>query len=339
MLTFLKRLSFTLVLSLWLATLMSFAASLHPWAELFSHFKLQYFLSASLVFLLLLLMQQWRWALLALLLVALHIWGLLPWYIATTPEPIADAPRLKLLHANVHSQNPNHHLLRDWVAHRQPDVILLQEVSPAWAEALQDLKKAYPHHRLLPQDDNFGLALLSRLPLRKTRIYDRWQLDLSEKKTAEDGGSLLDYLPNSEGFATMSLATEIQFADRWFALLSLHPIPPITPDFAQIRNQQLQAATAWAKAQKQPVIMVGDFNASLWSPHYLRLQQDAQLRNAQLGHGLHITWPAWLPLLWTPIDHCLHSAEFQVNHFSTAPDLASDHFPLNVELQWRGTAR
>jgi len=335
MLTILKRFSFTLVLALWLASLLSLAANLHPWAELFTHFKLQYFLVASIAFLLLLLLQQWYWALLALLIVFLHIWGLLPWYMAKTPEPIANTPSLKLLHANVHSRNPNHHLLLNWIKQSQPDLILLQEVSQSWAKALKSLQKNYPHQHLLSQDDNFGLALFSRLPLRNIKIYDRWQLDLSGKTSPEDGGSLLNYLSTSESFATMSLAAEVQFAGRWFALLSIHPLPPITPDFARIRNQQLQAATAWAKSQTLPILLVGDFNTSPWSPNYLQMQQDAQLRNAQLGHGLHITWPTWMPLLWMPIDHCLHSAEFQVNHFSTEPDLASDHLPLNVELQWR----
>ncbi len=45
-----------------------------------------------------------------------------------------------------------------------------------------------------------------------------------------------------------------------------------------------------------------------------------------------------MPLLWTNIDHCLHSAELQASAFSTGAQLGSDHWPLKIVLQWRNEA-
>ncbi len=287
----LKR--FTIIL-LWmtaLGTVLSFAARWHPWFELLTHFKWQYVLSSGLRMLLLLLLQQWRKSFLAMLLLALHLGGLWPALMAQAPMPIAHAPRLTVLHANVHSQNTQYQYLLEEVAQQQPDILFLQEVTPAWAQALEALKPRYPYHRVLPQEDNFGLAVFSRLPLRQVKIYDHDSMLLERSKHPENGGSLLTWLPNAQGFASLSMSLEVEFAGRWLSVLSVHPFPPVTPELAHMRNQQLQAAGEWAKAQTLPVFIVGDFNLSPWSPYYQDILRDTALLDAAQGHGVFITWP------------------------------------------------
>jgi endonuclease/exonuclease/phosphatase family metal-dependent hydrolase len=44
------------------------------------------------------------------------------------------------------------------------------------------------------------------------------------------------------------------------------------------------------------------------------------------------TYPAWFPLLWLPLDHCLVSADLLVGQFRVGPYAGSDHFPVVVDF-------
>jgi hypothetical protein len=47
--------------------------------------------------------------------------------------------------------------------------VVLQEISPSFAEALEPSDR-FEHKVLLPRYDPFGLALLSRLPFKYARV-------------------------------------------------------------------------------------------------------------------------------------------------------------------------
>ena len=57
------------------------------------------------------------------------------------------------------------------------------------------------------------------------------------------------------------------------------------------------------------------------------------LRDSSRGMGLQPTWPADIPLLWIPIDHCLYSDGIEIRGRRTGPDVGSDHFPLIVDFE------
>jgi endonuclease/exonuclease/phosphatase family metal-dependent hydrolase len=84
-----------------------------------------------------------------------------------------------------------------------------------------------------------------------------------------------------------------------------------------------------------PLVIMGDFNASPWSPAFQELLHRTTLLDARLGFGLLPTQHgdgAVSRWLWRPIDHCLHSPDVLVRSLRTGPDLGSDHLPLVAEL-------
>jgi len=59
---------------------------------------------------------------------------------------------------------------------------------------------------------------------------------------------------------------------------------------------------------------------------------DSGLRDSSRGFGVQPSWPAMMPLFYTPIDHCLVSENVVIHGRQTGPDLGSDHLPVVVEF-------
>jgi endonuclease/exonuclease/phosphatase family metal-dependent hydrolase len=90
------------------------------------------------------------------------------------------------------------------------------------------------------------------------------------------------------------------------------------------------------QACREPVIVLGDFNAAPRSRAYQRLT--ARLRDAQTASPLHrvqATFPARLPML--RLDHVFVSRSIRIVRAETVRTSlarrASDHLPLLVEFQ------
>ena len=102
----------------------------------------------------------------------------------------------------------------------------------------------------------------------------------------------------------------------------------------RLRTLTLEGLGEKAASLSHPLLVMGDFNASTWSPAYKTMVKKSSLRNAQQGFGLVVTHhghDAVSRWLWRPIDHCLQTADVKVNRFWTGPDLGSDHLPILVE--------
>jgi endonuclease/exonuclease/phosphatase (EEP) superfamily protein YafD len=115
-------------------------------------------------------------------------------------------------------------------------------------------------------------------------------------------------------------------------LVGTHPLPPGTPRYARLRNEQLLRVADYVRDQSDPIILLGDLNATPWSPHFKRLLKESQLKNTARGHGLCASWPAGLPPLRIPIDHCLVSPSIHVRERGVGPGIGGDHLPLMAEL-------
>ena len=83
-----------------------------------------------------------------------------------------------------------------------------------------------------------------------------------------------------------------------------------------------------------PLVAVGDFNSTAWSPYFSDLLNQTRLHDARLGFGLQPTWPTRQILLRIPIDHALVSEEVTVHDFRAGPDVGSDHFPVILDLSF-----
>ena len=239
-----------------------------------------------------------RWA---LLLPALA----LPWLSASPSLPAAAAgtATFGIASANVHMDNQDVRPLAQWLAHEQPDVVVVLEVSPAYAKGLHTLD-AYPHRHIVAQDDPFGIAVVSRHPLLRAA-------------TVRD----------AEGIAHIEAL--ISWQGRQVAVIAVHPMPPISSRYAAVRNAKLAAWARAAAASGLPTLVAGDLNATPWSIAFNGLD-GLGLRRVT---GVAPTWPAALRgVAGIPIDHVLANPHWLRISSARGPDLGSDHLPVLARL-------
>lgn len=303
---------------LWLAAalgtvLLQATAGVHRLTELFSHFRPQCLLACAVSCPLLLLPRRHRKKLLAAgaLLLLAQGWPLAHYYLPS-PAPAAGVARLKLVQFNVYTANPAKRRAVEWLRAEQPDLIALEEVDSAWATELAELAPDYPYSVIEPREDNFGIALLSRLPLERARVV-------------RPGGSAeIGPLP--------SIVAELAPGGRRLRLAVTHPLPPLEEACRAHQHAQLAALAELLRREGDaPLLLAGDLNATMWSPAYADLAAALGLENARAGSGLLPTWPTRLPgLLRLPLDHVLCGREFAVAECRAGPYLGSDHLPLVV---------
>jgi endonuclease/exonuclease/phosphatase (EEP) superfamily protein YafD len=310
-------------------SLLSYIAWGFPW-ELLSHFRAQYLGLAIALLGLILAVSRSRWALprpylwAALLVVSLNAVEILPWYwdYPQRIEPswsnlsyvrVQALPHLRVFSANVHSDNTRYDQTIAIVQAENPDLALFIEVTPDWVNQLQaGLGDRLPYRYTVYST---GMLLMSRLPLTQTKTLRTG--DFSLLATFELGGQ------------------PIQF-------IGIHPVIPLPrAAFAQ-RNAAFQTLADYIQGITTPVIVMGDFNLSPWSPYYRQFIQQTHLHNASLGFGVQPSFPrlstvrprpGWLlPLINIPIDHCLVSRPFRVTGFGTAAHGNADHAPIVTEL-------
>jgi endonuclease/exonuclease/phosphatase (EEP) superfamily protein YafD len=282
--------------------------------DLAAHFQVQYLTAAALGVALCLLLRCRRWAIVAGLCLIATAWQVLPWYLPSDSVTAARAagsggPKIRLLLANVRTSNRRHEEVIALIDRWKPDVVVLQEVNARWLEAMEPIKRQLPHAVTAPRADNFGVAVYSRRPLEDARI-------------AHLGPAEVD-----------SIIGVLNVGGAGATLVASHPVPPIGPRNARLRDAQLDAIADTVMQMRGPVLVVGDLNATMWSAPFRRLVADTGLGNARQGFGVLPSWPAVLPAFARiPIDQCLCSADIEVVNCALGEPTGSDHLPLIVDV-------
>lgn len=282
------------------------AAHWHFVLELGTHFMALYAIAALAALVILAALRAWRMS--AVALVALLLTGaqVAPYFGVSASAAAMNGTRLRIMEVNVLTANRNHDAFLEMVRAEQPDVIAVLEISAAWVEVLRELSDLYPHKWVEPQEDNFGIGLLCKLPLMNAEVLD------------------------FEGVP--AIRAEVEVEGRVVHVFAVHTLPPVRSQYASIRNRQLEHLPELVKDAEEPVIVVGDFNAAMWSPHFRSLCRDSGLNDARAGRGIVPTWPAQFAPVMIPIDHCLHSDSLEVNGLRSGTAFGSDHLPLIIDF-------
>ncbi len=306
-----------------LLTLLATTASWVWLGDLFVHFRPQYALAAALIAWGLFALGRRRLAVLAVALCALNVgFGALAlrslgsastgWMARAEAGTAASARaplELKVAASNVFFGNEDAARVIAWVRSERPDIISFEEVTPAFLEALEVLAADYPHRLNSNSNGRFATALFSRYPFEESRL-----LGVAENRDRE-------------------IATGVRIGERRIRVVAVHATWPYGGTMSRIRNQELATLSEYVRAQAEPVILLGDFNITPFSPHFRALLiEQAGLRSAAAGYGWNPTWPSFLPLAGIQIDHILVSEQIGVRNFRRGPRVGSDHWPIVAEL-------
>lgn len=299
------------VAALLIASLVPHLAPSKKFSELLSHFELQYFLG-SLLFLPLSWIAANYWSMAgAVFALAINSSGMISFYYAGWRRRVGRQP-LKIALVNINHANSAYARFASWAKAQPLDVLVVQEVNQAWADALNSLNQQYPFSIVLPRERGSGIALYSRMPM--------------ESSSLELG----------EGDDRPGIQASLTIRNKIINIVSFHPRAPIRKGHFALRNRMLAAAAGHLQNMDSPKICIGDFNTSPWSYYYRSFLRQTQLKDGRNARGLLPTWPTFLIFRWlmVPIDHCVISNDIRVVKMKTGEDIGSDHLPLMIDLKF-----
>jgi len=278
------------------------AADLLPfwwWSELLQHPRPQVAggsLVCAVVFAV--IAQGWRrWPLFLIPLIAAL--GMVP-AMFRGAEPRAGFTVARLVTSNVLSSNPDPVSAVASLLRLDADILILLEPDHSWRPHLAPLREAYPIHREILREDNFGICLYAR----------RGAITVWQPEDVEVPGLVLAY----DGVD----------------ILAVHPPPPFSAGYHDMWWTELNAIAGWA-ANRPNVIVAGDLNATPWSSGFTHLCSVGGLR----GIGGLRTWnPTWMrgTLLASPIDHVLVGSGLGISSHAVGPAMGSDHQPVRTVI-------
>jgi len=254
--------------------------------------------------------KRWWLAVLMFLLSVPPAVSLLPLYAERSIETPVGAERVRLVLANVRTSNRQYSQLVNYIRKVNPDVVVLLEVNDAWLDALAPLRDQYPHQVRRARDDNFGIAILSRLVPVETNVISL---------AAGSGPAALIRVRSSDSGPDITI-------------IGAHLFPPVSSFGTIQRDLQAASLARLAAASGQRVAVLVDLNMVDSCSAFERLLSVGKLRDSRLGFGIQATWPVQLPFLLIPIDHVLVGSGIRVLHREVGPCLGSDHFPVQIEL-------
>ncbi|HEX9207786.1 MAG TPA: endonuclease/exonuclease/phosphatase family protein [Steroidobacteraceae bacterium] len=293
----------------------SVAAALAPlgWPfELFAHFRWQ-LAAAGLALLLASLGLRKPWmiglALLSIVLQAVPLLLVQRSHAAAAPPATCNGPEITVATVNLQFDNTDHERAIEWLQKNRADVVLLQEVTPEWADAFARANLPYPYASVAPRQDPYGIALLSRWPI----------VDVHAADLAGDG------LPSVVGIV-LAKKTTLQ-------VVGLHTHWPLLPGLSRSRDRALEAAAVEVHKAGVDSVLLGDLNLTPYAPEFARLLERTGLRDA---FGDRLWRPTWQAGLWPvalPIDHVLVPASSCVVKAEIGPSIGSDHRPVRVTFR------
>lgn len=293
-----------------LVSLLPLGARLSWMLDLTTHFRVQY-LAAALVMLALLALRR-RWRICAVLAVSAAISAApllpyLPWSAGAGSS--ATAP-LTVMTVNVSYRQFSVRQLLEMIREVNPDVLVMQELTPYAAEVLADLDTTFAHHLKFAADGPYGIALWSHHQLEGAQMFALGRLPAIEARVLTPNGT--------------------------FAVFGVHLSAPTTPRRAAARNEELRALAARSAAVDGALLVAGDFNLTPYSPHFSDWLDTSGLTDTRRHRTLSVSWPTLLPIAGIPIDHVAVSSEFEILSHRRLPDFGSDHYGVLVELALRG---
>jgi endonuclease/exonuclease/phosphatase (EEP) superfamily protein YafD len=220
----------------------------------------------------------------------------------------ATAP-LKVLTVNVSFRQFSARRLLEIVREADPDVVIVQELTPHAESVLADLDVQFPHLRKFPADGPLGIGLWSRYEL-------------------ESGATIA--LGRSP-----AIQARVRGPTGVFTVIGVHLRAPSTPQRAAARDRQLLELAARSVAVSEPLIVAGDLNITPYSPLFTDWLEESGLTDTRRGRTLSVSWPTTLPAVGIPIDHVAVNEHFEILSHRNLPNFESDHYGVLVELALR----
>ena len=218
--------------------------------------------------------------------------------------------KIKLMTVNVYQENTEYNKTLQRIKETNPDVVFLLETNHAWMDAMQPLKKEFPHSIEVPIENTYGLLFYSKIPF----IHHEVNYLIDEK------------IP--------SILVDLNLNEHTVRLFGIHPTPPVPQENPESTERDAEILLVGKKAKEfdGPSIVFGDLNDVAWS-HTTRLfLHISEMLDPRIGRGMFNTFHAHYALMRWPLDHFFVSSHFRLMNLKVEKGVGSDHFPISIEL-------
>jgi len=233
--------------------------------------------------------------------------------------PGESGPTVRVMSVNLLVSNTDTAGVLAEIRSARPDILLLQEYSAAWHQALNPaLSPEYPHSVFKTGEDSFGGA-----------VYSRFSFVGRPESDVQMGTE-----------AVPQFRAVVDLSGRHVAVYNIHLLPAWKFEYALEGRLEFADLLALLREETLPVILGGDFNFTGTTPQARGLRR-AGFRDAWdlagCGHGA--TWPASGPLRFLPgfrIDHVYLGPGVTCVRCVRGEARGSDHRPLVADVRVDG---
>jgi endonuclease/exonuclease/phosphatase (EEP) superfamily protein YafD len=291
-------------------SVLGYFGSFHFLLDLFSHFRLVYATAILIGIAIALLQKNRRLQFFWLIGFLINFAAILPlFWGGRQAESLSGTNTLRVMTINVLRKNDEKEAAVQAVVRARPDIVIGIETDKPWADAFEKaLKTDYPYAKIADRADNYGVLIFSRHPIEKVEVFE----------------SPVAYVP--------TIRAEIKIDQTTIVVYGIHTFPPLSAFNAHSLQSQLADVAKRIKAEKSPVILMGDLNSTPWSSYFRSFLAGSGLVDSTRGFGPQSSWPSNLPKIGIPIDHILTSPEIVTTRRKVLGDVGSDHRPVVADL-------
>lgn len=287
-------------------TLLGFLDRFSWTIELIAFFRVQYAILLAAVAAVALLVRSGHAALIAVALALVNVAVVAPSLAEAAPQFSGASTHVRVLVANLDFRSREYGRMAKLLEEADADVLVLTELTPTWALALDQALGSYGQRRLELRSRASGIGLYSRLPMQR---------------------SWIEHFPRAGGPPTAIAKIDVRGTP--LTVVGTHVHRPIE---GAIHAQHLQALAEAAPRLGTPLVICGDFNTPPWTTAFRKLSESAGLTHLYERSWPAHTWPTWNRILRLTLDNCL-VRDAAVDEHRRADDVGSDHFPLVVDLE------
>lgn len=224
----------------------------------------------------------------------------------------SNSRRLRIVMSNVQQENDQKDRWKEVILDADADVVIAAEIDRSWRDAFDQIKDAYPHQVIRAQENWYGMAMLSRLPIIHHKIRFLVQ----------------DDIPSIDAMVELPSREKVR-------VIGVHPRPPepLRDNDSAARDGEL---ALWGKAlsdERGPIVIGGDLNDVAWSRTTRLFLRLSHLLDPRRGRGFFNSFHADHIWMRFPLDHVFHSTHFLLRNLRRLAHVGSDHFPILIDLQ------
>lgn len=211
---------------------------------------------------------------------------------------------------NLLTKNKKYNAVRKEINDKSPDILVIQELDDKWSEELQAVKENYPFIYEISRQDNFGIALYSKIHITEIRKFFVGTLEVP------------------------AISAFCDYEGKVFEIICIHTTPPICQKYFKNTQKIIDDLANYVVENGHNVIITGDFNTAPYSYNYKNFVKTSKMKD--LSNIFHPTWSAfWLSPFRITLDHIFVTKSFAVRDYAVGNNIGSDHLPIWAEISFK----